>query len=158
MATPAIDVQTISESDAATLASLRLAFWSDQISKGTIDHPEIEDVRLLADTAALIKRARTTILVAIEHDKIVGYVLGQTRVLPGVGGSIVSSIEEIFVEPDYRRFAVARSLVDGIIASFKVMDAKRIQLRVLENNSEAKKFWHSMGFCPAVTLFEYIKH
>src|ERR1700748_2770213 len=46
-----IDVREAMESDAPVLASLRDAFWSDQISKGSIDHPEIESVRLQADAA-----------------------------------------------------------------------------------------------------------
>ena len=34
-----IDVRKAVESDACVIAPLRAAFWSDQISKGSIDHP-----------------------------------------------------------------------------------------------------------------------
>jgi ribosomal protein S18 acetylase RimI-like enzyme len=132
-----------------------MSFWLDQISKGSIDHPDIEPARLLADTDKLIERARTFVRLATDHDKPAGYILGQIKVLPGVAGSPISSIEEIFVEPAYRRTDVAKNLTETVITEFLAAGAQRIQLRALENNEEGRTFWRRMGFSPSVTIYEY---
>ena len=141
------------EADLNAVNELRNEFWSDQISKGSIDHPELTG--LMADTAGLMRRPRTAIFVALQGDKVVGYILGQTRILPGVAGSIVSSVEEIFALPEWRRSAVARKLVEATLAEFRTAGAQRIQLRVLERNEDAKKFWRTLNFFPSVTIYEY---
>jgi len=152
-----IALRAARKSDAPAIAELRTAFWFDQISKGSIDHPDIEPTRLLTDTDKLIERARTFVLLATDNDKPAGYILGQTKILPGVAGSPISSIEELFVEPAYRRTNMAQSLVEKIIAEFRTSGAQRIQLRVLEGNGEGRKFWRRMDFDPSVTIYEYMK-
>jgi ribosomal protein S18 acetylase RimI-like enzyme len=146
-------VRLASPADAQLLSALREQFWSDQIVKGTIDHPEMST--LSADTAAMLGRARTSIFVALHQSEVAGYLLGQTRILPGVAGSVVSSVEEIFVLPQYRRSHIARGLVEASLSAFKAGGAKRIQLRVLEQNDSAKKFWRELNFLPSVTIYEY---
>ena len=154
-ATPILSfqVRVARPADAQAIGALREQFWSDQIAKGTIDHPALSS--LLADTAAMLGRPRTSIFVAVHQEEIAGYLLGQTRILPGVAGSIVSSIEEVFMLPAYRRSRAARSLVEESLSAFRAAGAKRIQLRVLERNDGAKKFWQSLDFLPSVTIYEY---
>lgn len=143
--------------DVPALARLRAAFWSDQIAKGSIDNPDTEPARLLEDTSKLIGRARTFLLLAAHDGKAVGYVLGQTKIVPGAADSAISSIEEIFIEPAFRNMNVAQDLVDRMIAQFRTAGAQRIQLRVLENNAEGRLFWQRIGFSPSVTIYEYAK-
>jgi ribosomal protein S18 acetylase RimI-like enzyme len=157
LARSAIALCAARKSDAPALAKLRAVFWADQISKGAVDHPDIEPTRLLADTDKLIERARTFVLLATDRDKPAGYIFGQTKILPGIAGSRISSIEELFVEPAYRRTNVAQSLVEKSIAEFQASGAQRIQLRALENNDEGRSFWRRMGFYPSVTIYEYIE-
>lgn len=149
------DLRTAREADASTLTMLRAAFWSDQIAKGSLDGPDTDPANLLADTTNLIKRARTIIFIAADHEKPVGYLLGQTKIVPGAAGSTVSSIEEIFVLPDYRRTTVARKLVESALSSFRTSGSQRFQLRILERNDDGKAFWQRIGFSPAVTIYEY---
>ena len=151
----AINLRVAQEVDASPLSALRAAFWSDQIAKGSLDNPDTAPEKLLADTANLIKRARTMVFIATDQEKPVGYLLGQTKIVPGAMGSVVSSIEEIFVLPQYRRTTVARKLVENALDGFKASGSKRFQLRVLESNHAGKAFWRQIGFSPAVTIYEY---
>jgi ribosomal protein S18 acetylase RimI-like enzyme len=151
----ALDLRAAREADASALTMLRAAFWSDQIAKGSRDNPDIEPAKLLADTTNLVKRARTMIFVAADREKLVGYLLSQTKIVPGAAGSAVSSIEEIFVLPEYRRTTVARKLVECALDGFRATGSQRFQLRVLEYNDAGKAFWTRLGFSPAVTIYEY---
>jgi ribosomal protein S18 acetylase RimI-like enzyme len=149
------DLRAARETDASALTALRAAFWSDQIAKGTLDNPDTDPTKLLADTGNLIKRARTAIFIATDNEKPVGYLLAQTKIVPGGAGSAISSIEEIFVLPDYRRTTVARKLVEIALNAFKASGSQRFQLRILEGNDDGKSFWRDLGFAPAVTIYEY---
>lgn len=151
----ATNLRAAREADAAALSALRAAFWSDQIAKGSLDNPDTDPAKLATDTAHLVKRARTVIFVATDRENLVGYILGQTKIVPGAASSIVSSIEEIFVLPQYRRTTVARMLVDNALKSFRASGCHRFQLRVLERNDAGKAFWQQLGFLPAVTIYEY---
>jgi ribosomal protein S18 acetylase RimI-like enzyme len=150
---PGIAVRAARKSDIAALTELRSAFWSDQIAKGSVDNPDTDPARLSADTGKLIERARTILFLAMHGDKPVGYIFGQTKILPG---STVSSVEEIFTDPAYRHTKMARALADRALAAFQAGGAQRIQLRVLEVNGEGRTFWQQMGFAPSVTIYEYL--
>lgn len=152
----AMSLRVAQEADASALSALRAAFWSDQIAKGSLDNPDTDPAKLLADTANFIKRARTVIFVTTDREKPVGYLLGQIKIVPGATSSAVSSIEEIFVLPQYRRNAVARKLVESALDSFRASGCQRFQLRVLERNDAGRAFWLGIGFSPAVTIYEYI--
>jgi ribosomal protein S18 acetylase RimI-like enzyme len=149
----AINLRVAQEADASELSALRAAFWADQIAKGSLDNPDTDPAKLLADTANLIKRARTMIVIAADREKPVGYIHGQIKIVPGA--SAVSSIEEIFVLPQYRRTTIARKLVDSALDSFRASGCRRFQLRVLDRNEAGKAFWQRIGFSPAVTIYEY---
>ena len=143
------------ESDASGLAGLRSEFWSDQIAKGSLDNPDLAPAQLLADTQRWVKRARTSVFLAADRNQVVGYIIGQTRILPGVAGALISSVEEVFVVPGLRRSTVAKDLVASAMAEFRVAGAQRVQLRVLERNGEGKRFWERLGFSASVVLYEY---
>ena len=148
-----IAVRAARQTDIAALTELRFAFWSDQIAKGSIDNPDTDPAQLFADTGKLIERARTIVFLATDGDKPVGYIFGQTKILPG---STVSSVEEIFADPAYRHTNMARALADRALVAFQAGGAQRIQLRVLETNGEGRTFWRQMGFAPSVTIYEYL--
>jgi ribosomal protein S18 acetylase RimI-like enzyme len=139
--------------DTAALTDLREAFWRDQIAKGTLDSPDLAPARLPTDTAKLIERARTVLLVAARGDAVGGYLYAQIKLVPGT--TPVGSIEEIFVNPQSRRANFARTLVERAIAELRVIGAGRIQLRVLQDNAEGRRFWQRLGFGPSVTIYEY---
>jgi ribosomal protein S18 acetylase RimI-like enzyme len=151
-ASSGIAVRAARKTDISALTELRSAFWSDQIAKGSIDNPDTNPAQLSADTGKLIERARTILFLATDGDRPVGYIFGQTKILPG---STVSSVEEIFTDPAYRHTKTARALADKALAAFQAGGAQRIQLRVLEANGEGRTFWRQMGFAPSVTIYEY---
>ncbi|HEY4275287.1 MAG TPA: GNAT family N-acetyltransferase [Rhizomicrobium sp.] len=147
-------VRPAAAADASVIFDLRRAFWSDQIAKGTLDSPDQGAERLLAETAKLTGRARTVLAVATQDKKIIGYLYGQVKMLPGAASS-VGSVEEIFVAPAHRRGSVAQELVANAIAQLKALGAGRMQLRVLQDNAEGRTFWKKLGFAPSVTIYEY---
>ena len=150
-----IEYRPAENSDAPALVTIRAAFWADQISRGSLDYPDLEPNKFLTDTHFLINRARTTIILAAEGIKVIAYAVGQTKILPGQG-TMVSSIEEVYVDPHYRRSAVAQQLVMMMMVQFKNLGAKRVQLRVLDRNESAKAFWQEVGFSPSVVIYEYL--
>jgi ribosomal protein S18 acetylase RimI-like enzyme len=141
--------------DADSLTVLRSAFWTDQISKGTLDSPDLDPARLAGDTARLLERARTIVLVAAREETAIGYLYGQVKILPGMPP--VGSIEEIFVVPEHRHANMAQTLVGEAIIRLQELGARRLQLRVLQGNAEGTAFWQRLGFHPSVTIYEYGK-
>jgi ribosomal protein S18 acetylase RimI-like enzyme len=139
--------------DAQALTGLRDAFWRDQIAKGTLDSPDLAPARLSADTAKLVERARTVLLVVVREGAIGGYLYAQVKMVPGTPP--VGSVEEIFVNPQCRRANLAHALVKSAVAELQAVGAGRIQLRVLQDNAEGRQFWQRLGFAPSVTIYEY---
>ena len=152
-----LELRNAMESDAPALGIMRTAFWADQISKGAIDHPDIDAHQLLSDTRALVARSRTKVILATSRGATAGYAVGQTKIVPGAKGFAVGSIEEIYVQTSYRHSGVARRLVERILDEFKTVGVERIQLRALEKNEVAKSFWRELGFSPSVIIYEYSK-
>lgn len=142
--------------DAQALTGLRDAFWRDQIAKGTLDNPDLVYARLSADTEKLVERARTVLLVADQGGAIGGYLYAQVKIVPGTPP--VGSIEEIFVTPESRRARFAHTLVERAVAELQAIGTERIQLRVLQDNAEGRKFWRRLGFGPSVTIYEYSRN
>jgi ribosomal protein S18 acetylase RimI-like enzyme len=133
------------------LAALRAAFWKDQNEKGL---REPAPGCALEDLAKLLGRARTHLLVALLDGEPVGYLLGQTKVIPGVVVQKASSVEEVMTLPVFRREGAARRLVEAALGRFRDDGADRVQLRVLVENDEAHAFWRRMGFEPYLTTLE----
>ena len=94
-------------------------------------------------------------MIATDHETPVGYIHGQIKIVPGAADGAVSSIEEIFVLPQYRGATIAHKLVDSALDNFKASGCRRFQLRVLDLNETGKAFWQRLGFSPAVTIYEY---
>ncbi|MHB8528261.1 MAG: GNAT family N-acetyltransferase [Caulobacteraceae bacterium] len=142
--------------DGARLGRLRGAFWKDQIAKGLLDIPSLSSEALESSTVAILKRARTSVFVCDAERSPVGYIFGQTRIVPAAGASVISSIEEIYVEPRLRGGAsAALELMSRAMQDFEIAGAQRIQLRVLVNNADGRRFFERYGFVVNLLLYEY---
>jgi ribosomal protein S18 acetylase RimI-like enzyme len=133
------------------LAALRLSFWQDQAAKGSREPTPACNAEELA---SLLGRRRTHWLVAMRDNKVVGYLFGQTKIVPGEQAQKISSIEEVMTVPAARRGGVARLLVDTALECFARDGSDRTQLRVLWDNAEAGSFWRDVGFAPYLTTLE----
>src|SRR5262245_16991316 len=101
--------------DVCQIAELRSQFVEDQLAKGLLETPP----SCYAETVGqCVVRARTELLCASVDGRSLGYLLGQTRMVPGTPPSRVSSIEEVYARPEARRLGVAKKLVEGALAAF----------------------------------------
>jgi L-amino acid N-acyltransferase YncA len=141
--------------DAPVLATLRKAFWQDQISKGLLDIPPLDDASLLASTESILKRPRTFVHLSFAGEMAAGYVYGQTRIVPGASSTLVAMIEELFVDTTLGSPSTALSLVRNLIADLKSSGATRIQAKVLSKNAISKKFFELCGFTLNLMYYEY---
>ena len=105
-----------SPEDAQILASLRKAFWEDQISKGLLDIPPLDAEALLASSVTIIKRPRTSVHLAFRGDAVSGYGYGQTRIVPGASPLTVGMIEELYVDPVHGSPSMALALVRNVLS------------------------------------------
>lgn len=141
--------------DAPTLATLRKTFWQDQISKGLLDIPSLDDASLLTSSESILKRPRTVVHLAFAGESAAGYVYGQTRIVPGANSTLVAMIEELYVDPTLGSASTALALVRIVIADLKTFGATRIQAKVLVKNATSRKFFELCGFAPNLLYYEY---
>ncbi len=96
--------------------------------------------RSLEDPDALV-------LVAMEGDKVVGYVMGFiVDMLPDMFIQEKSGLlADIFVHPAYRRGGYGRKLVKTLVAWFKGKGLRIVEWNVAANNEIGRAFWRSIG-------------
>ena len=81
-------------------------------------------------------------LVALDGEKVVGYVGSQT-----VLGE--TDMMNIAVDPAYRRQGIARKLIEGLIEALKERGSHSLMLEVRAGNAPAIALYESMGFAVA---------
>ena len=78
-------------------------------------------------------------LVALEGEKVVGYVGSQT-----VLGE--TDMMNIAIHPDYRKLGIATELINSLIQILKDRNSHSLMLEVRESNEAAKNLYSKMGF------------
>ena len=78
-------------------------------------------------------------LVAVEDDRVVGYIGSQT-VLDE------SDMMNVAVHPDYRRRGIAEALVTALCDALKERDSVCLTLEVRASNDPAKALYEKLGF------------
>lgn len=78
-------------------------------------------------------------LVAVEGERVVGYVGSQT-----VLGE--TDMMNIAVHPDFRRAGVGQTLIRALIRALKERDSRCLTLEVRESNAPARSLYEKMGF------------
>ena len=81
-------------------------------------------------------------LVALDGEKVVGYVGSQT-----VLGE--TDMMNIAIDPDYRRQGIARQLIEKLIEVLKGRGSHSLMLEVRAGNAPAIALYESMGFTVA---------
>ena len=89
--------------------------------------------------ASELENALSYWLVAVDGDKVAGYVgsqsvLGETDMM------------NIAVHPDYRRQGIARKLIDALIEGLKARGSRSLMLEVRASNEPAKALYAQLGF------------
>jgi L-amino acid N-acyltransferase YncA len=131
--------------DITVLLSLRKPFWQDQISKGLLDKPKLDQDSLLESTLAILKRPRTSVYLAFREEQAWGYAYGQARAIPGAS-AIVGMVEELYVDPSIESPTTALGLLRQVIADLKDYGSLRVQAKILAKNEMSRKFFEICGF------------
>jgi ribosomal protein S18 acetylase RimI-like enzyme len=94
----------------------------------------------------ILQKDKTCIIVAeTDRGKIVGMCAAQ-RFISTAEGGYAAFIEDIVVEPDYRKQGVANSMLKKIEAWAQQNNVKRLQLLVHPDNQPAKTLYSMHGF------------
>jgi ribosomal-protein-alanine N-acetyltransferase len=79
-------------------------------------------------------------LIAEINGKVIGYVVGNMR------NDFEGHILAIAVDPDYKKRGVGTKLMEAIINVLKDKGAARVRVELKLYNTDAKKFYSSLGF------------
>jgi ribosomal protein S18 acetylase RimI-like enzyme len=110
--------------------------------------------RFLADLAG---SGHAFLFIAEYEGRTVGFVSGELRESsPTFRSKTWASVDDVFVEPDYRNLGVGRALVEGVKAWAKERDADGISLQVAAANDSARKFYEELGF-REVSVYEVLE-
>ena len=121
-------IETMNASHVAQIAELEKLCFSDPWSENSI--------------AGEVGNRLSMWLVALDGEKVVGYVGSQT-----VLGE--TDMMNIAVDPAYRRQGIARKLIEGLIEALKERGSHSLMLEVRAGNAPAIALYESMGFAVA---------
>lgn len=86
------------------------------------------------------------ILVAVANNKVVGYLFGY---IANMGDSYIdkiSNIDALYIEENYRHNGIATSLINEFKLWSINNDAKYMEVKVLNSNTDAFKLYNKEGF------------
>ncbi len=114
-----------------------------KLKRGSIKNIKENESKILKGD---LKNNSTTIFIAIEKSKIVGFI---TLSLLEKNANIKSKrgeINDLFILEDYRKKGIGKMLIKKAISFFKSQKVKLILLNVDSNNFSALKFYEKIGF------------
>jgi ribosomal protein S18 acetylase RimI-like enzyme len=100
--------------------------------------------RFLADLAG---SNHSFLFVAEYGDRTVGFISGELREgSPTFQAKTWASVDDVFVEPEYRNLGAGRALLEGVKAWAKERGADGVSLQVAAANTRGRKFYEGLGF------------
>jgi ribosomal protein S18 acetylase RimI-like enzyme len=105
-----------------------------------------DDAKARAFLAERLTRQDSAILLALHgHDTSAGFVQ-LYPVFSSLRMSRAWILNDLFVDPAYRRHSVARSLLDAANAHARETGASHLELQTARDNSAARSLYESMGW------------
>jgi len=100
--------------------------------------------RFLADVA---NNGYSFLFVATAGDRTVGFISGELRQgSPTFLPKTWASVDDVFVEPQYRNRGLGRALLQSVQAWAQERGADGISLQVAAANERGRKFYEDLGF------------
>ena len=126
--------------------------WTD-----LYDHEEAHGMMLKLSEGAVTTWARqmcsrldasTTLFLVAEHEGVIsGFFTAQIKMLPPMyRDGLVASMQELYVEPQYRGRGIARALVAEAVERFKEQGVTSIEGQIVRGDSTSLQFWKSLGW------------
>ncbi len=110
--------------------------------------------RFLADLAG---SSHAFLFVAEYDGRTVGFVSGELRESsPTFRPKTWASVDDVFVEPDYRNLGVGRALLESVKAWAKERGADGVSLQVAAANKRGRKFYEDLGF-REISVYEVLE-
>ncbi len=137
------------QADAEAVGKLweRLVLYHHQLD-AHLPTASSEGARIYAERIAeRIHDTHTHTLVADDHGRIVGFVMGLIMdMVPEIFEQEIGGfLADIFVEEDYRRTGIGRRLVDALTDWFRSRGVQHIEWYVAAHNQDGRAFWESVG-------------
>jgi ribosomal protein S18 acetylase RimI-like enzyme len=111
--------------------------------------------------AALPDRYREALAEATVHvlvvqardaEELVGMAVGRIVVREDFVPSHMGRLDDVWVEPSYRRRGICRALVQQLLGFFERCGVQSLVLEYAVGNAEAEHTWRHLGFRPVLTL------
>lgn len=96
---------------------------------------------------------KSILLVAVEADRIIGFIHGEVRENPMLSNSPLGVMMELYVHPSYRRRGVAAKLVEAAENELRDRGAKAIAAEFPYLNEIAVSFYDKLGFRPLTAIY-----
>ena len=110
--------------------------------------------RFLADLAG---SNHSFLFVADYGGRTVGFISGELREgSPTFQAKTWASVDDVFVEPDYRNLGVGRALLESVKAWAKERGADGVSLQVAAANERGRKFYEGLGF-REISVYEVLE-
>jgi GNAT superfamily N-acetyltransferase len=110
--------------------------------------------RFLAD---LTSSSHAFLFVAEFDGRTIAFVSGELRESsPTFRPKTWASVDDVYVEPDYRNLGVGRALVESVKAWAKERSADGVSLQVAAANERGRKFYEDLGF-REVSVYEVLE-
>ena len=110
--------------------------------------------RFLADVA---NSGYSFLFVAVAGGRTVGFISGELRQgSPTFLPKTWASVDDVFVEPDYRNRGMGRALLKNVEEWAKERDADGISLQVAAANKRGRKFYEDLGF-REISVYEVLE-
>ncbi|MEW6635543.1 MAG: GNAT family N-acetyltransferase [Actinomycetota bacterium] len=100
--------------------------------------------RFLADLSA---GGHSFLFVAACGERIIGFISGELREgSPAFQPKTWASVDDVFVDPQYRNLGVGRALIEAVKEWARERDASGVSLQVAAANERGRKFYRDLGF------------
>lgn len=87
-----------------------------------------------------------------SNGELVGMAFARTAVNEDIVPSRLGRIDDVWVEPPYRRKGVCRALVAELLVFFRQNNVEHLDLFHVVGNTQAEHSWSSLGFQPVLTV------
>lgn len=151
-----VKIRRATHADVEALAAMRrqLQHHSEHANAVlfTLSHERLQ--RLLELYVAVLSDSHACIVVAetAHHEQPIGMAMGRILRTDGLSPTESGRIDDVWVDPAYRRRGVCRGLVHALVDFFAHQHIEVLSLDYVVGNREAEATWQRYGFQPVLTV------